>query len=160
MPCSLCHEKGHNRTTCQTIPLKVPSEDKHYKWDYDDKGVVCRMDKKTGAWLPIEPFCAKCGYRRAECHCEACEGCGKMLYKERCAECDKVCDCCGYEDDYCDLDCRFYCARCEHTKPKESKWAFTDDKGDCCKACAAKGAVPVHDPALEAWFKTWQPGLA
>lgn len=50
-----------------------------------------------------------------------------------------LCVCCGDDDWWnCKADCRFYCERCATYKLKETKWAFTDDDGDCCVACCPK----------------------
>ena len=62
-------------TTYQvTLPARVPYEDEHYRWDYDDCGVICRYDKETEEWEPMEEHCVECGYRPDECHCEEEDG--------------------------------------------------------------------------------------
>ena len=33
----------------------------------NDKGVMCRFDKKTGGWEPVEDHCAKCGEKDCDC---------------------------------------------------------------------------------------------
>ena len=70
-------------TITATIPTTIPYEDDHYKWNYDDCGVICRYDKETEEWEPMEPHCVDCGHRDDECDCEEeermwelCEHCG------------------------------------------------------------------------------------
>lgn len=67
-------------TITATLPTTIPYEDAHYKWNYDDCGVLCRFDKKTEAWEPMEPHCVDCGHQEDDCDCkdeaELCEVCG------------------------------------------------------------------------------------
>ncbi len=58
-----------NYTHVDNIPTRIPYEDEKYKWDYDDMGVLCRMDKETEDWEPVEPHCLECGHRPDECEC-------------------------------------------------------------------------------------------
>ena len=70
-----------DKMTSSEFPSTIPYEDDKFKWDYDDKGVVCRQDKETDGWEVMEPHCAECGHRNNECVCnddeEVCDGCGK-----------------------------------------------------------------------------------
>lgn len=52
------------------FPSTIPYEDDKFKWDYDDKGVICRQDKETDGWEVMEPYCVECGHRDDECVCD------------------------------------------------------------------------------------------
>jgi hypothetical protein len=53
-----------------TFPSRIPFEDDKFKWDYDDKGVICRYSKEEQGWEVMEPYCVECGHRTDECECE------------------------------------------------------------------------------------------
>ena len=63
-------EKVSHYTRVENIPTCIPHEDEHYKWDYDDMGVLCRFDKETEGWEPVEDHCVDCGHLPDECDCE------------------------------------------------------------------------------------------
>jgi len=79
-------------TITATIPTTIPYEDAHYKWNYDDCGVICRFDKETEAWEPMEDHCVDCGHRPDDCNCEEEGGC---VY---CHDEDVYCHCSGCQD--------------------------------------------------------------
>jgi hypothetical protein len=50
-------------------PTVIPYEDDKFKWDYDDKGVLCRYNKETQGWEVMEECCDECGHLPDECDC-------------------------------------------------------------------------------------------
>jgi hypothetical protein len=82
-----------NTADKNALPARLPYEDEQYKWDYDDCGVICRYDKETEEWEPMEEHCVACGYRPDECVCGMCS-CGEMRHK------DEICGH-GYADGIC-----------------------------------------------------------
>lgn len=97
-----------------TIPSKIPYEDENYKWDYDDKGVICRYDKETGEWEPMEPYCVDCGHRDDECDC--CCWCREECYGKKRVCLTDICDNIICED--CAEGCE-YCPDCDEEKEGE-----------------------------------------
>jgi hypothetical protein len=83
-------------------PTVIPYEDDKFKWDYDDKGVLCRYNKETQGWEVMEDCCDECGHRPDECDCGAgCCKCGVELTDENwnTGSDYRICDPCADEED-------------------------------------------------------------
>jgi hypothetical protein len=78
MCCDCADEHGHEVGSlflcggcfdALVIPRVIPFEDESYKWEYDDKGVLCRFDKEAEEWDVMEAHCVDCGHTDDECAC-------------------------------------------------------------------------------------------
>jgi len=128
-------------------PTVIPYEDDKFKWDYDDKGVLCRYNKETQGWEVMEDCCDECGHLPDECDCED-EG-----------EMPKC--------DYCDKDgiypqCRGRFVTCEEhillpSKEEEGKDYHAHDRRLYASECGKEGDEEEEETEeeKEAWAKEW-----